>query len=312
MSHEKSNRQSHSPNGEATSTSEVVQEFLKLVWRLVWVALVLSVSFSVGAAFWLLPKDVQDNGSKILYCCAYFLSSFLANLASAAVVYLVSYGSIRKLRNLQDREAAQSMVVAPMEERVRLCVNDCFREWSAGGIREYQSVRKVNWAEVIRSADRSIDICVQGWDGLVKHNWEEWKEFFAKNGQVNLFLPSVPESIGESKILPFVAERLNRTEPEQAKEIRNTQEFLQQIRDQAKVGKVTLHPVEKMIWYCLIRVDEKVAYLSPYQHVYGPVTDSPTFEIWLDRYPATKGWIAKEINGLRSLPTSRTKQKRAL
>jgi hypothetical protein len=64
---------------------------------------------------------------------------------------------------------------------------------------------------------------------------------------------------------------------------------------------ITPYDVEPMLWYCLIRIDKRVAYISLYEHAHGPVTDSPTFEIVLDHFPMTKTWIEKEIDGLVEL-----------
>ncbi len=62
-----------------------------------------------------------------------------------------------------------------------------------------------------------------------------------------------------------------------------------------------------MIWYCLIRVDDNVAYLSVYESFRRAGIGSPIYEIDLSRCKHTKNWIIRELEGLMPIaPSSAT------
>ena len=54
----------------------------------------------------------------------------------------------------------------------------------------------------------------------------------------------------------------------------------------------------KMIWYSAFCLDNKMLYLSPFEHERAIRIQSPVTEIDLDAYPAVRVWLQGEMNRL--------------
>jgi hypothetical protein len=289
--------------GEDTKNSaheEQTRDLVQLALKQ-WCGLAL-VAFLVSGVLYLVAVHLLSSAQleklhgweRFRYYCLEFSASVLGNVATAAVLYVISYLGIQKWRDVQAKQ---------QEQRISSCVNKSLDEWKAGGINEYPTLRAVDWKAAILSADHTIDVCVQGWDGLVDHYREDWAEFFRKGGQANLILPDE-----ESGAVRYMADRLKRSVEDQKTEIHNTHRWLTDIQKEWNSGSVQLHPVSAMIWYCLIRIDGRVAYLSFYEHDHGTFTDSPVFQMTLERFPKTRAWIDKEMRRLMVDPLGKITQ----
>lgn len=259
-------------------------------------ASLMATAVGVGVVWLLLPPGLSGWGA-LPYCIAYFLTSFAANIAAGGIVFWISGSYLRKITDAQQRRLAERIILDPMEARMRACVLKCLAEAGQSGVTEKESVDSVPWAEVIDGAQHTIDVCVQGWDGFIHKHKGPWSRFLRdRQGTVNLILPR-PTAANRS-ILHIAARRGVEIEA-QLHEIAQTAVILDEIAAACNAAsRVATHYVDAMIWYCLIRVDGKTAYLSFYEHVREGTLNSPVFVMQLDRFTVFDGWVSKELDGL--------------
>lgn len=224
-----------------------------------------------------------------------FIAATSAELAAATIIYLASVTWIMpELKRIEDEMLANDNVVDPLYERI--CKK--IEELKSPHVTEYKSQFHLTDLDKEIVDATTIDVCVQGWDGLVTHHKEAWVRFLRdKRGQVNLILPKV---VKDSKTIEHMMQRLGRPRIMQVNEINNTYAELQKLNPVGEPhGKITRYDYEPMIWYCLIRIDNRIAYLSCYEHIDGGEVESPFLRIRLDRLPLIRAWIDKELVGMK-------------
>ncbi|MFP5234349.1 MAG: hypothetical protein ACLGSD_00480 [Acidobacteriota bacterium] len=262
------------------------------------VAGLFSVAVAVSVVIYKNFLDGAGDEHSVRTSLAAFGFTFLIEIAAVAFGYWFSYTwPARQIREEALERQLKEFVVDPLRTH-----------FPYTGIKEhYPWNESLHWGTIIRNA-KKIDICVQGWDSFFKSKTESWKEFFRNNGTLNLIVPELEISEAREQTIFHMSDRMKRrNESVQIAEIENTikvvEDFIKDVRESSStVGQVYVRRAKPMLWYCLIRVDDEVAYLSVYEQCRGVGIGSPIYEIDLSRCQYTRKWINKEFSALLEIP----------
>jgi hypothetical protein len=231
----------------------------------------------------------HPNGRSV----AEFGFTFLVELAAATFAYWFSYyWVVRSVRESEMKRQLEAYVVTPLQELL-----------PGSGITEHWPWdSSLGWDQIIGTS-KKIDLCVQGWDSLMKRYRGGWINFFGAGGVVHLFLPDLDIPEAKEQTIFHMSNRMKRGDAAQMTEIEKTASLLKEFSDEAKStfgrsGHIVIHPYKPMIWYCLLVTDDSVAYLSVYEHCRKVGIDSPVYRIELARCKNTRKWIQKELDGM--------------
>lgn len=290
-----------SPIGLLDALMQLNKQLLGLV---ILGVLVASIFVGVVTLVFLAPTKSNNPWG---YGLLAFAAGFFVNLAAASAIYLVSLKwIIPKIKQLEARRSAEKLVVDPLSNKI----DDVLKELSAkidkikiSDVKEYISQFQLTDFDQDITHANHIDVCVQGWDGMVKHHKQAWEQFLSRNGEVNLILPKVIQDGRNTDPMPHIQYRLgNRTRAKQTDEINDTYKALSGISSgEVCRGRGTIRrwDYEPMIWYCLILIDMSVAYISCYEHVVADgAIQAPFLRINLERFPSMKKWMRKEVTDM--------------
>ena len=261
---------------------------VRLLGLTAFVVAALSVAGTVILGLWLQSANAGDPTHRpdwtlmARFSAAQFLVGFLINVFTSCVIFLVLRFTVLSEVDTKLIGEQRELLAASVAERL-----------ASIDVEEYQYLDDVPWARYIRDAHK-IDIVVQGlWDWAKKPG--PWLQFFENGGILNLILPQ-PQN---DAIVRPMADRLNKDIQDQRREIQGTSDVLNGFRDGTN-GKLNVCYVDKVLWYCAVRFDDRLLFLSFYEHFrYDKRIESPTYRVALVRqeHEHTRKWINKELMG---------------
>ena len=163
----------------------------------------------------------------------------------------------------------------------------------------HDSFDRIDWNKHILNASR-IKIIVHYLDSWTRYNSAALQGFFAGGGRMQVIIPDY----GNPDLISHIQPRLPGLGfADVERKLRYTHENLTNIIPAEVAGDVVLETsfVDKIVWYSAFCLDDKVLFLSPFEHQRGVNIGSPVTEIDLETYPAIRAWLNRETEHLLSI-----------
>jgi hypothetical protein len=215
-------------------------------------------------------------------------------LAFVALYYLFfRHGIVESQQNLHEDRGR----IAELEEenkRISTVVTQIAQD--VQNVIVFDNHRKIDWASVLDTS-HSMDIAVCYWDSWVKSNWEHLIDFFKRGGHIRLIIPSTT--------LEAAVSSAHRNFPRYSRDrfiekVNDTARFMYQALTESGsyVGSLEVYFLKGGLNYAAIRVDNKVIYLSFYEHSNKVRIGAPSILLPLDSSEYLREYWSEEFASL--------------
>jgi hypothetical protein len=163
----------------------------------------------------------------------------------------------------------------------------------------HDSFDHIDWDKRILNASQ-IKIIVHYLDSWTRYNSAALQGFFAGGGRLQVVIPDYENP----ELIRNIQPRLPGLDvADVERKLRCTHENLINIIPAERAAEVVLETsfVDKIVWYSAFCIDDKVLFLSPFEHQRGVNIGSPVTEIDLETYPAIRAWLHRETEHLISI-----------
>lgn len=271
-------------NDGNSRSRRLIQAFDKVVS---WWGSLLVIALLSGLFFVVSSWDLSPEADWKFLATRNLLLAVSANLLPIFLVFAGSYLVFRKIQELKVEQQSYDLAN---------CVRNAVREaWDASNeCAVHQRFNQVGWDELIKSASR-IDIMVHYLDSWMKDHSESLISFLQKR---DAKLRIVQPDYDQAELFKAIKTRFSDMDDGVLRhKFTNTGDRLRKLREQANATKATvkIYRSPTLDWYCLVRFNDTVAVISPYEGERGTGTEAPAFLVDLKRYPKIAAWIEKEV-----------------
>ena len=224
------------------------------------------------------------------------LNNTIPSLIAALIAFMAIYyflhrkglTPIRSTKLINQDELSNSIVSGIIEEMSS-------RERQRG-VKFFDQFYSLQWDNLLPSCSR-LDICVHYFDNWVSQNRRPLLDFIEKGGTIRIVLPNFKNE----EVVRQINSRFEEDSTEQriAEKINNTKSRLEVLqRESNRTNILEVYFTDHMIWYCGIRLDNRVLILSPFEHRRNMRVEAPVVIIQLDENREIREWFDKEFSWL--------------
>jgi hypothetical protein len=163
-------------------------------------------------------------------------------------------------------------------------------------VRLYEKFDDIDWMKIIKKSSQ-LDVIIHYLDTWTRNFSPALTDILKRGGNIRVILPNHKQA----ELVYAINTRFPKlTEPEISTKISRTHEGLLQVLpdDRRNRGIIETYFTNKMIWYSAFCLDNKMLYLSPFEHERAIRIQSPVTEIDLDAYPEVRVWLQGEMKQL--------------
>lgn len=162
-----------------------------------------------------------------------------------------------------------------------------------GDVSVYHNWYKIPWNDVLSKAV-IVECVVSYMDTWINNAADALEGLLTRGGTLRFYLPKPGSSAAERVIERFPDYQEDAIEDK----IKRTETKLQSLRT-TDAGTVEVGWTEVFDMYCLMRIDNSVLLVSPYDHFRNNRIQNPTFVVDLVRFPEIASWAEKEFAGFQ-------------
>ncbi len=259
----------------------------------VWASLPL-LCVLVGIYFLADRWDLDPKISPGLASMKTFTTSVVANIIPVFLLFMGSYFVLRRIQEIKAEERRERFA-REVAAAVSRDISPLIAELSRPIVIE--RFNSAPWDEIIRKAG-CIDITVHYLDTWINQHADAIKDFFRrKDARIRVVLPNPECELLVEGLLPRFPEMDSNALKHK---IKNVSGKLRALREEAGANKVAvkIYRINKIQWYCAVRVDDSIAVLSVYENARKGGTQSPAFSVDLAKFPKVAEWLDREFDAL--------------
>lgn len=222
-----------------------------------------------------------------------FIENLTIEFIPIGVAFIVSYLVFRKVQQLKEKQSISELSESVSQEIIP-AIETMLNATPAHGY-NLVDFNKIPWDELLQGAMR-VDIMVHYFDTWIRNNDDFLEAVFRRSGTIRLIIPN----FNNYNLVQSIKQRFPEYSYNHVKDkIENTKNKLDLIIQRAGAGNLEVYQTEERVYYCGIRIDEKVIVLSNYDHIRDKMKiEAPTFLFEISKQPGINDWFQKELEGL--------------